>query len=356
MKEDIYFVDETVSGSFEKSIVKEYTFPYGDLRYYVYLFDNSKLMDSRKFFVSFHKFGIFYLYIASDIYSDGLVNEFILEVDSIKDKYIHSQKDLRHFLDKMDDEYDLVGYMSHVEAVDILVREYVKEKNLCEVSDINSNLEAILLNYIFLLLIDGSYIEVEDYYVDRQINCEEYMMQLLSKELCIGRKLRHKLVRSKFEPFKNVFILDYRGIQYQISIYGDKVNNKPVTFNFKSDVYSQYSRGIFFNWPDIYIESYYSKKNLDLIIEKIKSIDTLYAYYRQKWNRQELRDLINMLFDFVEHNEFVDEIMYPWDAANTLAEKYFKYISVEVENPELHILAMSIVISRELDVMNEEDY
>lgn len=148
----------------------------------------------------------------------------------------------------------------------------------------------------------------------------------------------------------------YRGIQYQISIYGDKVNNKPITFNFKSDVYTRYSRGILRTWPDIYIESYYSKKNLDFIIEKIKSIDALYTYYCQKWNQQELRDLINRLFEFVEHSEYVDEIGYPCDAADTLARKYFKYINTETDSPELHLLALSIVISRELDRMNEEDY
>lgn len=355
MKEDIYFADESVIDSVKNSIVKEYTFPHRDIRYNVYLFDNSKLMDFRKFFVSFHRFGIFYLYVASDVYSETLVKEFISEVDSIIDKYANRQKALLLFLDKVDEEYDL-DWIPNQETVDVLVREYIKETNICEVSDINSNLEAIILNYIFLLLIDGLYIEVEDYFVDKQINCEEYMMTLFSKKLSIGRKLRHKLVRSKFESFKNVFILDYRGIQYQISIYGDKVNNKPITFNFKSDIYSQYSCGIFRNWPDIYIESYYTKKNLDSIIEQIKSIDALYAHYCQKWNQQELRNLINMLFDFVEHSEYVDEIRYPDDAANTLAEKYIKYISVEVENPELHILAMSIVISRELDVMNEEDY
>lgn len=158
MKEVVFFVTESVDGLLEESIVKEYTFPYGDLRFYIYLFDSSKHMDARKFFVSFHRFGIFYLYIAYDFYSEALVKEFILEVDSIMDTYTNRQKDLRLFLDRIDEEYDL-GCMLPTEAVDILVREYVKETNLCEVSDINSNLEAILLNNIFLLLIDGSWIE-----------------------------------------------------------------------------------------------------------------------------------------------------------------------------------------------------
>ncbi len=85
----------------------------------------------------------------------------------------------------------------------------------------------------------------------------------------------------------------------------------------------------------------------------IKNIDSLYAYYSHKWNRDELRVLIEKIFDFVEHNEFVDEIGDPWDAAETLAMKYFKYIDIDVEDPKLHNIALSIVISKELELMNE---
>ena len=95
-------------------------------------------------------------------------------------------------------------------------------------------------------------------------------------------------------------------------------------------------------------------KNLDLIIEKIKIIDALYSSYKKKWSRKELNALIDKLIDCIEPNEriFLDEIMYPWFVGQTFAEEYFKHIGVDVEDPELHILALSIVIADEFDRMN----
>lgn len=356
MKEDIYFADESVYNSLKKAIIQENTFTRGGMRYYVSLFDKSKCPDSRNFIATFHTLGIFNLYIASESYHKALVRDFTSAVDTIIAKYKEIRENLLQFLDQIDNKYDL-DYMKPTEAAELLVREYVKGTNICKVSDINSNLEAFVLSYVFLSLNADRYIQIEDYYVDRQINCGYYMTKLLSKELGIVRKLRHRLVRSRYGTFRNVIFINYHRVGYQISIYGDDdKKSEPVKLKFKDDFYKDgfYVRsnsGEFGNWPDIYIDSYYSKKNLDLIIEKIKIIDALYSSYKKKWSRKELNALIDKLIDFIEPNEryFLDEVMYPWFVGQTFAEEYFKHIGVEVEDPELHILALSIVIADEFD-------
>lgn len=300
---------------------------------------------SKPLMVVCHQLGMFDLFIPLCGYNEEIVGTFISQVKEKFDFYMSKKDEIWWHYDHNKDIDDFVTYsgrdrlyycISEELSLKIWSKRYIRKIICNDIKREDFQLYKSIIHFVcFILKSDDGLLF--DILFDTYVAGEEYLIKLIHEVFGIQkRKLKH-LFGNEFHSTGFERKLTINKHSYYINLLYKRFGSfQPVTVSFRKH----------YNKTNLYFESYYTHKNCDEIVRRIKNIDESITQWNALITQSELQEFVETYCD----NKFASE---PAILCQLLARKYLDASHIEDDMFESKYLSLCLLINDVLSVQTK---